>query len=193
MTSRSRGPAPRPPGYPSCCEGAVVLADGRRVVVRPVVPEDVAELAAGIARVDQETLRRRFLGGRPPSVDGLRRLVTLDYVHRFALAAFSPDGTGVGIARYEGERTWPVVEVAVVVDPEWRGVGLGTELVTRVVRRAASLGARELTADFYADNVPVQELLAELGLPEQRSVDHGVVQDEIRLDEDLLSRLGQQA
>jgi GNAT superfamily N-acetyltransferase len=175
--------AQRPAGYPADFERDLVLEDGRAVHLRPVVPEDVTELAAAIARADPETIRRRFLGGGPPRTRaGLLRLVTVDYVRRFAIAAFTADGTGVGIARYEGEHTWPVVDVAVAVDPGWRGAGLGRELMKEVLCRAVSQGATDLTADFFADNVRVRNLLAEAGLAEQRTVEHGVVQDEISLE-----------
>ena len=63
-----------PPGYPRSCEGDVELADGRLVHLRPVVPQDVHELARAIARSDPDT----------------------------ALAAFDQQGTGVGIARLAG-------------------------------------------------------------------------------------------
>ena len=174
--------AGRPAGYPTAYEQDLVLPDGRRVHLRPVVPDDVDELVRAVGRADPETLRRRFLGGGPPRRRAdLLRLVTLDYVHRFALAAFADDGTGVGIARYEGERTWPTVDVAVVVDPEWREQGLARELLRLVVQRAAEQGAEHLSADFYADNRRVVDLLAEAGLPEHRRTEHGVVQDEIDL------------
>jgi GNAT superfamily N-acetyltransferase len=179
----------RPPGYPAAYERGVVLEDGRTVFVRPVVPDDVGELEAGIRRADPETIRRRFLGGGPPRTrEGLLRLVTVDYDHRFALAAFAPDGTGVGIARYEGESCWPAVDVAVAVDPAWRGVGLARELMRGVARRALEQGATSLLADFFADNDRVRGLLAEAGLPEQRSVEYGVVQDVVTLDPDRLEQ-----
>jgi RimJ/RimL family protein N-acetyltransferase len=172
----------RPEGYPAEYERDLLLADGRRVHVRPVVPADLPALAEAIGRADPETIRRRFLGGGPPrSTSALRRLVELDYRTRFALAAFDADGQGVGIARYEGERTWPAVELAVAVDPAWREVGLGRELVRLVVERAAEQGAATLTADFFSDNRRVQDLIAESGLTEQRTVEHGVVQDVLPL------------
>ena len=172
----------RPVSYPVEEECAVVLADGRSVQLRPVVPEDLVVLDEAIARADPETLRRRFLGGGPPRTQAaLRRLVEVDYRHRFALAAFNDAGRGVGIARYEGERTWPVVDVAVAVDPAWRGVGLGAELVRRVVRRAVCLGATDVSADFYSDNLRVHQLVRAAHLPERRSVDHGVVTDTVDL------------
>lgn len=175
--------AHRSASYPREYERDVVLADGRSVHVRPVVPEDVSRLAEALEHADPETIRRRFLGGAPPRLlRDLSRLVTVDYETRFAMAAFAPDGTGVGIARYEGERTWPAVDVAAVVHPGWRSVGLARELLTDVVRRAAEQGATRMVADFFADNVRVHDLLAEAGLPEQRTVDHGVVQDVIELN-----------
>ena len=172
----------RPVGYPPGEEKDAVLADGRRVHLRPIVPGDVRALQDAIGGAAPETLRRRFLGGGAPRTQvALRRLVELDYQHRYALAAFDGDGTGIGIARYEGERTWPTVDVAVAVDPAWRGVGLGTELLRHVVRRAVCLGATDVSADFYSDNVRVHRLVAAAHLPERRSVDHGVVTDTVDL------------
>jgi GNAT superfamily N-acetyltransferase len=184
MTASTTG-APqggRPVGYPHEEEDVVVLGDGRSVGLRPVVPGDLAELQRAIARADAETLRRRFLGGGAPSTQAaLRRLVEVDYRHRFALAAFDDGGRGVGIARYEGKRTWPVVEVAVAVDPAWQGAGLAAELVRRVVRRAVCQGATDVAVDFYSDNVRVHRLVAAAHLPERRSVHRGVVTDAVDL------------
>ena len=181
-STTATAPAGRPVGYPHEEEDVAVLGDGRSVRLRPVVPGDRAELQSAIARADRETLRRRFLGGAAPSTQAaLRRLVEVDYRHRYALAAFDDDGRGVGIARYEGERTWPTVDVAVAVDPAWRGAGLATELVRRVVRRAVCMGATDVSVDFYSDNVRVHRLVAAAHLPERRSVDRGVVTDAVDL------------
>lgn len=89
----------RPAGYPREYERDLLLADGRRVHVRPVVPADLRALPDAIERADPETIRRRFLDGGPPrSPAALRRLVAVDYRSRFALAAFDQDGQGVGTA-----------------------------------------------------------------------------------------------
>jgi GNAT superfamily N-acetyltransferase len=184
----------RPEAYPSQYERGAVLEDSRTVFVRPVLPSDLDELKRGIDRADPETIRRRFLGGGPPRTEeGLLRLVTVDYDRRFAVAALAPDGTGVGIARYEGETTWPVVDVAVAVDQEWRGVGLGRLLMATVLRRAVEQGATDLSADFFADNTRIHNLLAEAGLPEQRSMDAGVVQDRISLSDPRVAELSAHA
>ena len=173
----------RPPGYPAAYEQRVELADGRVVHLRPVVPDDAQRLLDAVRHADPETLRRRFLGGSGPrTVKEADRLVRVDYVRRFALVALDEQDHGVGIARYEGASTWPAVEVAVAVDPRWRTVGLGTRLLADVVRRAAEVGALTVHAEFFSDNRAVALLLHELGLPEQRSGSHGVVEDDIDLD-----------
>ena len=70
MRATVRPPA-EPPGLPSWLSRDVVLLDGRSVFVRPVFPTDVAELRRVVTDADVETVRSRFLGGRPPNVADL--------------------------------------------------------------------------------------------------------------------------
>lgn len=174
----------RPDGYPPEYETQVRLADGRVVSVRPILPSDSAELAEAIRSADSETLHRRFLGG-PPRITAriLDELTCLDYRTRFALVAREgtrPDGRGVAVARYavlpsgtagtdgtDGTDAWRsedgavTAEVAVAVAPDWRGVGLATELVRALARRARECGIASFTALFMAENRPVVELAHE--------------------------------
>lgn len=149
----------RPPGYPAAFEDELELADGRRVTVRPILPEDAAELADAIRHADRETLRSRFLGAAPPvTADTLRRLTELDYVQRFALVAFA-GGHGVAVARYIATDDRPAeAEVAIVVHPQWRRVGLATQLIERLGRRAIECGITSFTALYWSQNRPVAEL-----------------------------------
>jgi hypothetical protein len=126
--ARHAGPAAaagRPPGYPPEYQRQVRLRDGRRVVIRPILPSDAPGLAEAIKTADPGTLRRRFLG-RPPRVTPalLAHLATVDYVRRFALVAIDP-GTqkGVAIARFKQTGNG-VAEIAVAVSPAWRRAGL---------------------------------------------------------------------
>jgi len=96
------GAAGLPPGYPRECEQEVTLRDGRRVLIRPILPSDAPELAEAIKTADPGTLCRRFLGG-PPRVTPalLAHLTVVDYVQRFALVAIDMiTGSGVAVARY---------------------------------------------------------------------------------------------
>jgi hypothetical protein len=52
-------PADVPPGYPLAYERELLLGDGRRAAIRPIVPSDAPALAAAIRSADAETSRRR--------------------------------------------------------------------------------------------------------------------------------------
>lgn len=152
-------------GYPVDLEHRVVLADGRDVLIRPVRVTDAEEMRTALAHADVETLHARFLGAPPRGEAAIHRLVDLDYVHRLALGAFAPDGRGVGVARYEGEIGSRLAEVAVVVDPGWRRVGLGSQLLRDLGAAAARRNITRFTALALADNAPVLALLRASGLP----------------------------
>jgi RimJ/RimL family protein N-acetyltransferase len=142
-----------------------VLLDGRTVHLRPILPSDENELRAAIERADPETLRRRFLGARPPTDDAhLSWLTELDYRDRMAVVAFDDTGRGVGIARYERLGTSDEAEIAVVVDRGWRHVSLATCQLRVLAEHAARHGIRRFQAEYFADNVDVLALLAESGL-----------------------------
>lgn len=167
----------RPPRYPAEFERTVRLQDGRTVAVRPIVPDDAAELATALATADPVTLRRRFLGA-PPRVTPalLKRLTVVDYTRRFALVAFDPDtGRGIAVARYE----WladGIAEVAVVVDPAWRRCGLATALIELLAEAALARGIHEFSASFLAENRPVEGLLAHVGGAGKQLIKQGIAE-----------------
>lgn len=173
----------RPRGYPKELETDLTLADGRTVAIRPILPSDADQLREAIAHADPETLRARFLGGKPPTDDAtIQHLVCVDYVHRLALVALDRDGTGVAVARYEGREGSDVAEVAVAVDPAWRHVGLATDLLHLLGVAAHARGIRAFTATFFADNRDVRDIIRESGLPQQRVDGGGAMEDVIALD-----------
>ena len=153
-----------PPGYPRECEQEVTLRDGRRVLIRPILPSDAPELAEAIKAADPDTLHRRFLGG-PPRVTPalLAHLTVVDYLQRFALVAIDTvTRRGVAVARYEpaGEG---VADIAVAVRPDWRRVGLGTVLILCLAKAAAERGIHAFSASYLAENHPVAALVEDAG------------------------------
>ncbi len=150
-----------PPGYPVDFERTIRLRDGRTVWVRPILPSDAPELADAFRAADPDTLHRRFLGAPPhPTARLFTWLTTVNYARRFALVAGDPaSGKGIAIARYEPVAEG-VAEVAVVVDPAWRRVGLASALVRLLGEAALQRGVHEFTAAYLAENRPVAALLA---------------------------------
>ncbi len=157
------------------------LDDGRRVFLRPIVPDDAAELGAAMLDADPETLHLRFLGGAPKVTPALlEHLTEIDYERHFAMVARAQDGQGVAVARYVGNRGSAAdappaegafgsgiapgprsAEVAVAVLPEWRRVGVATALVRALAGRALECGFTDFTASFLSENRPVAELAHE--------------------------------
>ena len=177
--AESREPAIRPPGYPARYEREVRLHDGRAVRIRPILPGDGPALAEAIRTADPETIRGRFLGGRPPVTPELvRHLTVVDYQARFALVAIDPvSGGGVGIARFETVADDDgVAEVAVAVGSAWRHAGLGTELLRLLAEAAAERGVRTFTGRYWAENRPVAALIEDAGAHARQIFNHGVAE-----------------
>ena len=155
-----------PASYPRAYEQIATLSDGRKVQIRPIVPDDVDELRHAVAEADAETLYNRFLGGRPPETDEeFARLVNVDYHRRFAVVALDQHGHGVAIARYETLPDGRSAEVAVAVDPAWRRIGLATTLLHVLGEAALQHGIDHFGVEFLFANVDVSAILAESRLP----------------------------
>ncbi len=126
-----------------------------------------------MGRADPDTIYQRFFRYPvqldPATVD---RLTRLDYQGRLALAAFTPEGEGIAIARYEATDPGSA-EVAVVVLPEWRRVGLGTALLDRIESAARARGITRLDAVYLPDNERIVSLLERVGYTPQ-GIDGGL-------------------
>jgi RimJ/RimL family protein N-acetyltransferase len=177
-----RGEARLPGGYPREYEEELRLRDGRRVLIRPILPSDAPELADAIKTADPDTLRARFLGS-PPRVTPalLAHLTVVDYARRFALVAIDPlTGRGVAVARYE-PADHDVAEIAVAVRPAWRRVGLGTALLIRLARAAAERGVHAFTASYLAENRPVAALVEDAGGLARQVIKDGIAEFSLEL------------
>lgn len=171
-----------PPAYPRDLERRLRLLDGRWVLVRPVLPSDAPELASAFRRADPDTLYRRFLSPPPMLTDRLlHHLTAVDYVHRLALVAFDTrSGTGVAVARFEPAGDG-VAELAVVVEPAWRRIGLATALVELLAEAALDRGVHTFTVTYLAENRPVASLVAATGGGRQQ-IRSGIAECAIALD-----------
>ena len=182
-------PTEVPPSYPRDYERLLRLRDGRIVAIRPLLPCDAPALSEAIMTADADTLRRRFLGGRPRLTPAmLTRLTSLDYQRRFALvAAAAGSRRGVAIARYEavGDR---VAEFAIAVDPAWRRIGLATVLVELLAQAALDRGIDEFSMSYLAENRPVAALIARSGGAGKQLIHQGIAEVVMALDREKVDR-----
>ncbi len=121
-------------------------------VVRSIRSDDAPRLQRFHLRLSADTIRRRFFGAHPTLGDvEARRFTDLDPATDAALVAIAGDRI-VGVGRYVRIGTGGCAEVAFVVDDEFQGHGIGTELLTLLSRIARDDGIRRFVADTFADN-----------------------------------------
>ncbi len=156
--------ADRPPGYPAELEQSLTLRNDHRVFVRPIIPADELILERELREADAETLYQRFFTAQP-KLDAKHRhfLVHVDYRWRLALVAFAEDAQAVGIGRYEGAPNQEQAEIALVVHPSWRRIGLASALLRLLTEAARARGLRRLVALCLQDNQAMSALLARAG------------------------------
>lgn len=151
-------------------ERSVTLADGSKVVMRPIEPDDRALLAAAHVRLSPESQYRRYFGPKPRlSLRELDYLTRVDHHAHEAIVAIDPvSRDGVGVARYV--RTAPgIAEPAFVIAEEWRGRGLAGVLLEALAERAREESIHRFEAPVLAANREAIGLLARLGKATCRS------------------------
>jgi RimJ/RimL family protein N-acetyltransferase len=144
------------------------LADGLRIGLRPVHPEDREQLLEGFAALSPESRYHRFLAPVPRLTPRHAAYLTdLDQVNHFAWGAGIPeddDLRGIGVARYVREAEGSAsAEIAVAITDAYQGRGLGSLLVTALAHVAASHGIERLTGFMHAENRPIIRIFERLG------------------------------
>ncbi|GAB4464723.1 MAG: hypothetical protein OHK0044_02550 [Burkholderiaceae bacterium] len=143
------------------------LRDGRSVTLRAVRPEDAGEIVQAFERLSPEARYLRFMQHkRELDPQALARGVNPVPGREFALVATvpAPDGYDiVGAARYVAAKERRTCEFSITVADDWRGVGLGTTLMRRLLRRAKRDGYRAIEGFVLADNLPMLALARHLG------------------------------
>lgn len=164
------------------CEHAR-LRDGREVVLRLIRPEDKERLRRGFLALSPESRYRRFFTFKNDlTEDELRYLTEIDGVHHFALGAMTPEGEGLGVARFiqiDGEPG--VAEAAVAVLDSCHGQGLGSLLFQRLIAAAAERGVERFRCEMLGINAGMSELVRSLAPTASADVASGVVCMEFRL------------
>ena len=133
------------------------------IPTRPVQPDDEARFYRLWPRLSRETVYRRFHAPlhRLPA-ETVRRLVRVDHDLREAVVA-DIGGEVVGVARYDRSPTDPsTADFAIVVEDAWQNLGVGRQLLTRLLELARARGVAVLTATVQPDNQRVLALIRSL-------------------------------
>lgn len=165
---RDAGSRPREDAAAGLAPHVRMLRDGHRVLIRPLMATDRAELAARYAELSPAARRARF-GMAPEELtdERLDELLDIDYDDRFALAAVAidePGSPGVGVARYARRNDDPTAaEAAAAVLDAYQHRGIGTWLLLDLVEAARARGITTFVATVRWDNTELLDALRARG------------------------------
>ena len=132
-----------------------LLGDGRQIEIRTLRPADLPALLAALARVSDESMRRRFFGVRRVySAAEIAFLTSVDFINHVALVAVIDGKEGpeiIGGGRYVVVKPG-MAELAFCIVDAYQRQGIGTALMSRLIAIARSAGLRTLIADILPEN-----------------------------------------
>jgi acetyltransferase len=126
---------------------------------------DFQMLRSFVHGLSPETGYKRLLSPRTPTDDELRRWSAIDPATECAVVAVTgPEDQEklIGVARFVVESPHEA-DFAIVMADAWQGLGLGRELMTRLVAAARRYGLRQVSGHVLAHNVGMLALARRLG------------------------------
>jgi acetyl coenzyme A synthetase (ADP forming)-like protein len=151
--------------YPAHREATIVLRDGSTLAVRPIRPEDEADLARFFTDLSMESRVFRFFMAIANADALAKKLVDVDHRTRYGLVAVAgAERQIIGHAMYveTGPRK---AELALAVADVYQGRGLGTILLGQLAEAAKGAGIDVLEAMVRPENHLMIKVLRESGFP----------------------------
>jgi acetyltransferase len=159
--------------YPKELEETLSLPDGRRLLLRPIRPEDEPALQALFSRLSLDEIRLRFLHAmKILSHDLAARLTQIDYDREMALVLCDPTALKepelYGVVRLAAVPDNERAEFAILLRRDMTGMGLGPMLMRRIIDYARNRGIGELFGDVLAENRAMLKLCDAFGFKKRR-------------------------
>jgi acetyltransferase len=154
--------------YPKALEREESLPAIGPAILRPVRPEDEAAFIRLFERLSPEDVRLRFFAPlREVPRAQLARLTQIDYDREMALVLEARSGRErdeiLGVVRIAADPDNQRAEFAVTVRSDFKGHGLGTLLLRRMLDYAKERGIGEVFGDILAENTLMIALCRDLG------------------------------
>lgn len=153
--------------YPTHLVRERLLADGRRVTIRPIRQADEEAERAFLAGLSSESLRSRFLKWvASPSEKLAHYFSDIDYERHMAFVCVARENDSeqiVGEARYIANADGTGCDFGVVVADHWRKSGVAGLLMEALIRTARSRGLRRMESTVLHENRPMLRFARSLG------------------------------
>ncbi|MGB7864263.1 MAG: GNAT family N-acetyltransferase, partial [Candidatus Sulfotelmatobacter sp.] len=171
-------PAIRP--YPLQYVAPWTMKDGKQITIRPIRPEDEPLMVKFHETLSDRSVYLRYFCSlslsRRVAHERLLRICFGDYDREMALVAdLTEPGTGehkiMGVGRMSKLHSGNEAEVAVLVSDQYQKLGLGYELLRRVIQIARDEKLSQVSAEMLTDNVAMQIVMKRLGFRVRASDD----------------------
>ncbi|HSV30381.1 MAG TPA: GNAT family N-acetyltransferase, partial [Candidatus Omnitrophota bacterium] len=172
--------------YPEELEEWFTMTDGRKVLIRPIRPEDEPNHHVFVSKLTREDIRFRFFGlvHELPHTE-MARLTQIDYDREMAFIGefVREDGSKetLGVVRTVTDPDNEKAEFAVVVRSDLKATGLGKRLLTKMIEYCRTRGTGAIVGQVLKDNVRMLKFVEHLGFKQVRTVDGDIVEVEIDL------------
>jgi acetyltransferase len=135
------------------------------VLIRPIRPEDAAELLRFAEKLSPEDVRMRFFTAwRTLPPQQLARLTQIDYDRAMAFVMVEKKtGAFAGVARFFADPDNTNAEFAVIVRTDLKGHGLGRNLMERLIAYARARGIGEIHGQVLHENAAMLSFVKQLG------------------------------
>jgi acetyltransferase len=163
-------PAIRP--YPSQYVSAWTMKDGNQVTIRPIRPEDEPLMVKFHETLSDRSVYLRYFYSlslsRRVEHERLLRICFGGYDREMVLVAERTDpSTGkcriVAVGRMNKLHSGNEAEVAILVSDQYQNLGLGNELLRRVIQIARDEKLNRVSAEMLPDNIAMQIITEHLG------------------------------
>jgi acetyltransferase len=155
------------------------LADGRRVVIRPIREDDEPREHQFLDRLSGDTRRRRFMRYAFPQSKRLVHFLThVDYDRHMALvceATVEGEPHLIGDARYMANPDGRSCEFGIVVADDWHHTGIAQLLMAELMRAARRQGFETMEGLVLRDNADMLGFVSALGFAVQDMPEEGLV------------------
>lgn len=174
--------------YPKELEEPFILCDQRKVVLRPIRPEDELNLQSFDNAQSKEDRYKRYFAELPQfSHEQMARLAQIDYAREMAFIAVAADEGHaekiLGVVRVQIDPDNTHAEFAMAVRSELKGIGLGGRLLQKMIDYCRTQGTQTLIGCTMLENSGMANLARKLGFDVKFNRDDGLIDMSLKLQD----------
>ena len=182
-------PAIRP--YPTQYVADWILKDNRKVTIRPISPEDEPLMVQFHQMLSEQSVYLRYFHlmklSHRTAHERLTRICFIDYDRAIALVVdYKNPETGrheiLGAGRLSKLHGTSDAEFAMIIADPFQHLGIGTELLKRLIQTARQENIERITAEILLENGAMQHVCQKVGF-ELSPIGDGLIKAECRVSQ----------